>query len=259
MRVDRVGGVSMGAFVGALLAVGYDGAAIDACCYEEWVRRNPINDYTIPRSSLIRGRKSQAMLDRVFGRTRIEELSRSLYCASVDLRESSLRIDRRGSVAEAVGASIALPLIAPPVRRGESLLIDGSLLDNLPLVPMSSSGEGPVLAIDIKNGEERLEEHEASNDASPRAHGRLPPLTDTMARIALLSSANTEESARRHADLTIKVPLVGVGMLEFHQIDEARAAGRRAASAALEVAPEWLLGAGASVGNLSGRRTVLRV
>lgn len=259
VRVDRVGGVSMGAFVGALLAVGFDSAAIDACCYEEWVRRNPINDYTIPRSSLIRGRKSQAMLERVFGQTRIEQLSRSLYCASVDLRESSLRIDRRGSVAQAVGASIALPLIAPPVRRGESLLVDGSLLDNLPLGPMSSSGEGPVLAIDIKTGEERSEEHERTPGASPRAHGRLPPLTDTMARIALLSSANTEESARRHADLTIKVPLVGVGMLEFHQIDEARAAGRRAASEALEDAPEWLLGAGSSVGDLSGRRTVLRV
>ena len=118
VRVDRVGGVSMGAFVGALLAVGYDSAAIDACCYEEWVRRNPINDYTIPRSSLIRGRKSEAIFERVFGETRIEELSRSLYCASVDLRESSLRIDHRGSLAEAVGASIALPLIAPPVRRG---------------------------------------------------------------------------------------------------------------------------------------------
>jgi len=259
VRVDRVGGVSMGAFVGALLAIGYDSAAIDACCYEEWVRRNPINDYTIPRASLIRGRKSEAMLERVFGETRIEELSCSLYCASVDLRESSLRIDRRGPVAEAVGASIALPLIAPPVRRGESLLVDGSLLDNLPLVPMSSSGEGPVLAIDIKNGEEHLEEVELSADQSARSHGRLPPLTDTMARIALLSSANTDESARRHADLTIKVPLVGVGMLEFHQIDEARAAGRRAASAALEDAPEWLLGAGATAGDLSGRRTVLRV
>lgn len=116
-----------------------------------------------------------------------------------------------------------------------------------------------MLAIDIKNGEERLEAPAAASDVSPRAHGRLPPLTDTMARIALLSSANTDESARRHADMTIKVPLVGVGMLEFHQIDEARAAGRRAASAALEDAPRWLFGAGASVGDLSGRRTVLRV
>ena len=153
MAVDRVGGVSMGAFVGGLLAAGHDSAAIDACCYEEWVRRNPINDYTIPRASLIKGRKLTAMLDRVFTDVNIEELSRSLYCASVDLHAGSLTVDRSGSLAEAVGASISLPLIAPPVRRDQSLLVDGSLLDNLPLAPMSSSGEGPVLAIDIKRGE----------------------------------------------------------------------------------------------------------
>ena len=54
-------------------------------------------------------------------------------------------------------------------------------------------------------------------------------LPETMARIALLSSANTGEAARRHADLTIEVRVSGVGLLEFHQIDAAREAGRRAA------------------------------
>jgi predicted acylesterase/phospholipase RssA len=263
MPVDRVGGVSMGAFIGGLLAEGHDSAAIDACCYEEWVRRNPINDYTIPRASLIKGHKAQAMLERVFGEVRVEELSRSFYCASVDLRSSRLVIDRDGPIARAVAASITLPLIAPPTRREESLLIDGSLLDNLPLAPMSSSGEGPVLAIDIKGGEEGPEPPEEPSTGEPQAEKsrpkRLPPLTDTMARIALLSSANTEESARRHADMTIRVPVAGVGLLEFHQIDQARAAGRRAALAALEDAPGWLLEGRAGPAVLSGRRTVVRV
>jgi NTE family protein len=255
---DRVGGVSMGAFIGGLLAAGHDSAAIDACCYEEWVRRNPINDYTIPRASLTKGRKVQAMLDRVFGTTRIEELSRSLYCVSADLRASSLTIDTHGPLAEAVAASIALPLIAPPIRRDESLLIDGSLLDNLPLAPMSASGEGPVLAIDIKRGEERGDPTNES-PRQDRLRARLPPLTDTMSRIALLSSANTDEAARQHADMTIRVPITGVGMLEFHQIDEARAAGRAAAVAAIEDAPPWLLGGDPAPTDLSRRRTVLRV
>jgi predicted acylesterase/phospholipase RssA len=259
--IDRVGGVSMGAFVGGLLATGHDSDAIDACCYEEWVRRNPVNDYTIPRASLIKGRKILAMLDRVFGDVRIEELSRSLYCASVDLGQGSLTIDRHGPLAEAVAASIALPLIAPPIRRGESLLIDGSLLDNLPVAPMSATGEGPVLAIDIKSRGDGAEDADGEIEIAPeaRVRRRLPPLTDTMSRIALLSSANTDEAARQHADMTIKVPVLGVGLLEFHQIDEARAAGRRAAEAALQDAPAWLLDGASTPSDLSGRRTVLRV
>jgi EmrB/QacA subfamily drug resistance transporter len=263
VTVDRVGGVSIGAFVGGLLAQGHDIAAIDACCYEEWVRRNPINDYTIPRSSLIKGQKARAMLDRVFGEARIEELSRSFYCASVDLRGSRLVIDRHGPLATAVASSITLPLIAPPARREEGLLVDGSLLDNLPLAPMSSAGEGPVLAIDIKGGEAGADPGESPDgDEAHADHGsrrRLPPLTDTMARIALLSSANTDESARRHADMTIRVPVPGVGLLEFHQIDQAREDGRRAAAAALEDAPEWLFGAGTGPAELTGRRTAVRV
>jgi NTE family protein len=260
--VDRVGGVSMGAFVGALLASGHDSESIDACCYEEWVRRNPLNDYTIPRSALIKGRKVQTMLDRVFGEARIEELSLSLYCASVELRTSTLRIDRDGPLADAVAASIALPLLAPPIRREQSLLVDGSLLDNLPLAPMSSTGEGPVLAIDIKGDEGGVLASDPDGEPSraEEARGaRLPALTETMARIALLSSANTDEAARLHADMTIKVHVSGVGMLEFHQIDQARAAGRAAAVRALEDAPEWLLAARPASSDPTGRRTVLRV
>jgi NTE family protein len=263
MIVDRVGGVSMGAFIGGLLAAGHDSAAIDACCYEEWVRRNPINDYTLPRKALIKGHKAEAMLERTFGDVRLEELARSFYCASVNLRGNRLVIDRDGPMTEAVGASISLPLIAPPMRRDGGLLIDGSLLDNLPLEPMSSSGEGPVLAIDIKGGEERPrpagDSPQDKRPSDPARAARLPSLPETMARIALLSSANTDEAARRLADMTIRVRVSGVGLLEFHQIDEARAAGRRAAEAALEDAPQWLLRGGGEASSLSGRRTVIRV
>jgi predicted acylesterase/phospholipase RssA len=263
MPVDRVGGVSMGAFIGGLLAAGHDSGGIDAVCYEEWVRRNPINDYTVPRSSLIKGQKAEAMLERVFGDVRLEELARPFYCASVNLRGNSLLIDRDGPMASAIGASMSLPLIGPPMRRGQSLLIDGSLLDNLPLAPMSSTGEGPVLAIDIKGGDERPQPAEATSTGGSPAQSarrkRLPSLPETMARVALLSSANTDESARRHADMTIGVRVSGVGLLEFHQIDEARAAGRRAALAALGDAPQWLVDGQARRSSAARRRTVVRV
>lgn len=254
--VDRVAGVSMGAFVGGLLACGHDSDSIDACCYEEWVRRNPINDYRLPRASLIKGAKAEAMLERVFGEARIEQLARSFYCASADLRRSTLVIDRDGPLVTSVGASISLPLIAPPMAREERLLVDGSLLDNLPLEPMASSSEGPVLAIDIKAGEERPRSRGSGESMRSR---RLPALPETMSRIALLSSANTAEAARRLSDMTISVRVGGVGLLEFHQIDQSRQAGRHAALAALEDAPDWLTAQTPMGGDLSGRRTVQRV
>ena len=58
----------------------------------------------------------------------------------------------------------------------------------------------------------------------------------------LLGSTNTSESARRHADWTITPRADGVGLLEFHQLDQAREAGRAAAREALENAPKTIVG-----------------
>ena len=68
-----MGGAStLGAFVGALLARGLDAAAIDAVCFEEWVRRRPLGDYRFPRRALIKGARAEAMLEQDLpGRLRI--------------------------------------------------------------------------------------------------------------------------------------------------------------------------------------------
>ena len=128
---------------------------------------------------------------------------------------------------------------------------------------MSSSGEGPVLAIDIK-GEGQARRRPAPDGSAPQPppapRRRLPSLPETISRIALLSSANTDESARRYADMTLTVRVGGVGLLEFHQIDAAREAGREAARAALASdVPGWLTGLSPLGGDIASRRTVLRV
>ena len=90
IQIDRVAGVSMGAFIGAMFALGMDTDEIDARCYEEWVRRRPLADYTLPRHSLIRGDRAEAMLRRTFGDARIEELDRSFISGTADLRDGEL-------------------------------------------------------------------------------------------------------------------------------------------------------------------------
>jgi len=55
--VDRVAGASLGAMIAAMHAAGMDAAEIDARCYEELVRRNPLGDYRVLRFSLIRGER----------------------------------------------------------------------------------------------------------------------------------------------------------------------------------------------------------
>jgi NTE family protein len=241
VTIDRIAGVSMGAVIGALFAMGHDADEIDAICFEEWVQRRPLRDFTVPRHSLIRGERFISMLHRTFGTTLIEELPRSFMCGSVELRSGRLEIARHGPLWEAVGFSINLPVIAPPQVRGRKMFIDGSLVDNLPVKVMADMREGPIIAVDVKavpkRPKNRPEGARRRDDRPPRP----PRLGETLARLLLLGSENTAQAARRHADLVIRPRAEGVGLLEFDQLEEAREAGRVAARAALERGPAGLV------------------
>ena len=88
--IDRVGGTSMGAFIGGLLAQGKSIAEVDALCYEEWVRGRPLSDYRVPKVSLLRGERARMMIDRNFPGT-IEHQPLSFYAASTDMVRRAAR------------------------------------------------------------------------------------------------------------------------------------------------------------------------
>jgi len=232
VRIDRIGGTSMGAFIGALLAQELDPEEIDARCYEEWVRRNPVGDYRLPRTSLLRGKRARAMLERNLPGS-IEDLPRGFFCASVDLISARPVHHRRGTLATAVGASMALPMFVEPVVIDNMLLLDGGLMDNLPTEAMAGDGEGPVIAVDVSEPSVRSLE--------PGVQPTVPGLTETVFKVMLLSESD-DARRRAFADLLIRPDFDGVGILEFHMIDHMREQGRRAAAEALERAPASILG-----------------
>jgi EmrB/QacA subfamily drug resistance transporter len=234
IAIDRVAGASMGAFIGAQLAAGVTPEEIDRRCYEEWVRRNPTNDYRLPRVSLIRGARVLAMLERVLPAT-FEDLVRPFLCVSTDLIRAELVSHRRGDLRLAVAASMSLPAFAPPVRLDGRLLCDGGLIDNLPIAAMAAEGEGPIIACDVG---EPMGRHVGRVEAPEHD----PTLPETLYHLVLMRTEDTLAAARRHARLVILPERDGVGRLDFYQLDRMREQGRRAAARALETAPPELFG-----------------
>ena len=226
LRIDRVGGCSMGAYVGALHAMGLDPHAMRERCREEFVRRNPLGDYTVPRVALLRGAKGVSMLERTFGSLSIQELATPYFCVSADLVTADLVVHRRGGLAPAVGASMCLPALLPPRRRGERLLVDGGVLNNLPVEPMQADGEGPVLAIDVTGP--------FSVSTAPGAP--LPGLKETLSRAIAVGSVHAVEDARERADVLVCPDVADIGMLEWDALDRVVEAGRAAGRAAVPAA-----------------------
>jgi predicted acylesterase/phospholipase RssA/CRP-like cAMP-binding protein len=223
-RIDRLGGCSMGAFIAAMAALGLEPDQIRDRCHDELVRKTPFNDWTVPRVALIRSRKAGRMLERVFGELQIEELPRPLFTVSADLLSSRTVVHRRGPLIEAVGASMSIPGLVPPLARGGKLLVDGGVLNNLPVDLMDASHEGPVIAIDVVR---RLELEDVSETP------QLPSIMETMTRATVLGSVERAERNRSLAALVISPDVQDVGLREFGALDRAVAAGRAAAEAAL--------------------------
>lgn len=224
VEIDRVAGTSAGAIVAGAWALGYDAAGVDACVYDEFVRRNPMRDYTMPVHGLIKGRRTRAALERQFGETLIEELPREFRCVSVDLLAKRAFVHRRGRLSEAVLASVRMPGVFPPLRMHDSLHVDGTVLDNLPVNALTDRDEGPIVAVDIGLG---------TSGRRRTGPPSMPSLAETLVRTTLLGGADFVKSARARADLVISPDVGDVGMFEWHEIDTARDAGRRAAEAAL--------------------------
>ena len=223
--VDRLSGCSVGSVIAALFALGHDAAAVDAICYDEFVRRNPFNDYRLSSVSLTRGRKTEAAIDRHLGAKLFEEMDRELTLVSTDLINRRLVVHRRGVVGHAVRASLSLPGLFPPARIGDSLHIDGGVLDNLPVRPLADFDEGPVVAVNIAA---------AASIRGSRAV-RMPTLGETLLRTMLMAGSATLDDARSRATVVVTPDTRGIGLLEFHQIDRARAAGKIAGQAVVEL------------------------
>ncbi len=239
VRIDRVGGTSMGALHAAFIAAGRSPAEIHAIFRRDFVEGNPSNDYTLPLFSLIRGAKTKRLLAERFGDVRIEGLERRFYCVSCDLVARRLVVHRSGRLRDAVYASLAIPGIYPPVRDRGRLLVDGGVLDNLPVEPMARTREGPVIAVDV--GQRPDAQAAADGPRGLGARGRTlagrdmrrPRVGETLMRTLTIGSADSAAAALRHADIVIVPRVEGVRMLDWKQLDHAREIGRRAARAAL--------------------------
>jgi predicted acylesterase/phospholipase RssA len=225
-----------------------DDAAIYDAFRRNFLDQNPSGDYTLPAYSLIRGRKTHRLLDDVFGAIRIEELALRFFSVSADLNSRSLVVHRIGSLRDAIFASLAIPGVFPPIPTPEGqLLVDGGVLDNLPVETMARDAEGPVIAVDVTGvAPWRPAETPSSSwwaGARSLISGRrveLPRLAETMLRTLAVGSRDTVAAARRHADLVITPNVERAGLLDWKQLPYMREAGRAAVRDMLEANPEAL-------------------
>ena len=258
VTIDRIGSVSLGSLVGAGLAAGHRADDLAGAIRRAVIDMNPTGDYTLPLFSIIRGARVRSLLRGFFGDRRIEELRTRYFSVSCDLIDRQPVIHKTGPLFDAVQASLSIPGVFPPMSNADGqLLVDGGVLDNLPVGTMASTGEGPVIAVDVTG---RMGEFRKPSRPGLARLGRpirryltgseaeVPRLGETIVRTVTVGSSDTAEAARRHADLVIQPQVEGVGILDWRQLDRVVEKGREAARRALESPPAWLTSSGSGEG-----------
>ncbi|MET0663248.1 MAG: cyclic nucleotide-binding domain-containing protein [Ilumatobacteraceae bacterium] len=227
--VDAVGGCSMGAPIAGGVALDLDDAELIALAEKQFHR---LLDYTLPVVALLKGQRISRNIDDNFGTFDIEDLWLPFYCVSTNLTTSRLHVHRRGSSAVAIRASVAIPGVLPPVPFEGDLLVDGGVLNNLPVQVMrTDSTIGTVIAVDVapQRGPRARSDFghyvsgvRALRSTVGRSASDFPSVSSVLLRSMLTGAVHNQQRSLRDGvvDLLLQLDLPGVGLLDFERVQE---------------------------------------
>lgn len=144
ISIAGIAGTSMGSIVGAMAAQGMTAGEIEALFRAvDWARLGRI------LVASVSGRAFDDMLRESFGGPLIEDLEIPFAAVCADLDTGEMVVLDRGELADAVSASSSIPGILPARRVGDRRLVDGAVVEPVPVTAASAMAHGPVLAVNV--------------------------------------------------------------------------------------------------------------
>ncbi|MCD6294801.1 MAG: patatin-like phospholipase family protein [Deltaproteobacteria bacterium] len=151
IRVDYIAGTSIGAVVGAVYASGKIETLENVVRQFDWKQIVSFFDIVFPKSGLIDGNKVADFVRTHVAPGNIEDLGLPFRVISTDLETGSEVVIQEGDVIEAVRASISIPGIFTPVRKDGVILLDGGLVNPVPVSVVREMGADFVIAVDLNH------------------------------------------------------------------------------------------------------------
>ncbi|NNC78803.1 MAG: cyclic nucleotide-binding domain-containing protein [Acidimicrobiales bacterium] len=245
---DVICGTSAGSLVAGAVSVNEDAAQImddivDWLRTVKWKR-----DTTLPIVAMQSGQLLADGLTTLLGGEVIENLDRHYFAVSTNLTTGGTHVHDRGPILDAVRASIAVPGVFPPVNSPAGVLVDGGVVDNLPVAEARRRyPSAEVIAIDVGGGESGLSGGELGSDGIVHgakallAKGDYPTLPRVLVRLTELGREPNDPSI---ADVYIRPEVSHYPLLDGSRDTEIIGKGREAALAWIESSRESATGHG---------------
>jgi len=151
IKVDYIAGTSIGALVGAVLAASNIDKLKEIALQLDWKQIMGFFDVVFPKSGLIDGKKiSDFIRDHLQEKT-IEELPIPFCAVSTNLATGQEIVIKEGDVIEAVRASLSVPGIFTPAKKDGMIMVDGGLVNPVPVNVVRDMGADFVIAVDLNH------------------------------------------------------------------------------------------------------------
>ncbi|HOB35227.1 MAG: patatin family protein [Firmicutes bacterium] len=214
--VDFVAGSSMGALVGALYCAGLEADFLIKFARElpsrSWV------DLALPRSGLISGKKVETMLQMLTRNRDFSQLKIPFAAVATDIERGEAVVLKEGNVAAAVRASISIPVVFKPVRLGQRLLVDGGVVDRVPVSVVREMGADVVIAVDVNKFV---------------SYQPVKNIIDVMLQTLDIMERKILDARVLDTEVLIRPKVGHISPAHFHRVDELVQAGVEATEAAI--------------------------
>ncbi len=231
---DIMGGTSAGAALAAAFMLDAPPDEIDAALGEMFVTNRALRRYTLPRYALLDHTVFDTELKRLFGATDIEDLWLPFFAVSTNLSQFGIACHRTGPLWRAIRASASIPVLLPPVyTESGDMLVDGCLLDNVPVKVMRDLKVGPNVVVSFKPPV--LDRYDVDYEAlpsraalmrlvlNPLRRSRLPEAPGLVTVLMRALMANRRDFLRELTpdDVSLTPPIpTGIGFLDWHRHGE---------------------------------------
>ncbi len=147
IAVEYISGTSIGSLVAALYAFGISWSRMrDIAMDLDWL---DISGLSLSQYGLITNKKVGNVITKNLGDVQFNDSPIPLAVISTDLSTGKKEVITEGSVAEAVMASTCIPGIFVPIEKGDRLLVDGGVVENVPVLSLQEMGADYVIGVDL--------------------------------------------------------------------------------------------------------------
>lgn len=235
MRIDFVGGTSIGAIIGAGIAADWSDEEMFENYKRSFVAGRPLSDYTFPFVSLVTGRRVSRLLREEFGSRDITDLALPFFCVTANLSAGRAETHREGPLWFWLRASCAIPGVLPPVFHHGEVFVDGAVMNNLPVDVMREQGVGEIVAVDISADD--VLHAEVEEYALPpwwtlawqrlcRSNKR-PGILSILLRSGMVNAEAASAERRAQTSLLLTPRLHDIQLLDWHAYERAIDIGYR--------------------------------